>query len=64
MRRKYGERATCRKCHQEIEWHGRAGGWRDRGNNRGCVAKIVRGEIVQPKKGQKHGPIRPQDWLG
>lgn len=45
-----GMQTTCKHCGQDIEWQGRAGGWRDRGNNRACAAFIdqVKGEIVNP----------------
>lgn len=54
MKRSYGDMACCARCGQDIQWMGRAHGWRDRGNNRGCVPYIVKGEIVQPKKNLKH----------
>lgn len=48
---------VCRKCGQDVENHGRSQ-WLDRGGNRECVPMIQRGEIVQPKKGQKHTPVQ------
>lgn len=64
MKRKFGDQSSCRKCRQDIEWTGRKSGWRDRGNNRECVTDIRNGEIVKPKPGQIHGPVRKKDWLG
>lgn len=55
-RRGHGDRESCRTCGQDIEWHGRSAGWRDRGGNRECVPYQHNGEIVQPKPGTKHGP--------
>ena len=48
-RRQYGDREACTRCGQDIEWTGRARGWRDRGGNRQCCAYIVRGEVITPK---------------
>jgi len=54
-KRKYGDRDACRLCGQDIEWHGKAHGWLDRGGNRQCVAYFATdGEIVQPPKTAKH----------
>lgn len=55
-RRRFGDMAGCAICGQDIQWFGRGGGWRDRGNNRECVPYQHKGEIVQPKPGQKHKP--------
>lgn len=63
-RRKYGDRETCHRCQQEIEWSGRAHGWTDRGGNRECVPWITRGEVVHPPKGAKHSPVTARKWLG
>jgi hypothetical protein len=57
-KRKYGDREACGCCGQDIEWHGRAHGWIDRGGNRSCVARVERGEVIQPPKGAKHRPAR------
>jgi hypothetical protein len=35
-RRQYGDRRACDRCGSDIEWHGRAHGWRDRGGARLC----------------------------
>ena len=61
MKRKYGEQAACKYCGQDIEFHGRATGWIDRGANRQCCAYEKRGEIVKPKT--KHAPVGSTDWL-
>ena len=63
MKRKFGERASCQRCGQDIEWRGRERGWLDRGANRQCVPYQRGGEIVTPK-GLKHGPVMPRHWLG
>ena len=56
----YGERAACRYCNQDIEFHGRKFGWIDRGSDRTCRPYIDRakGEVVKPKT--KHAPYRPE----
>lgn len=57
MRRKYGDREACARCGQDIEWTGKAGGWRDRGGNRACVPYHDRsGEVVTPPPEAKHKP--------
>ncbi len=58
-KRKYGDIATCKTCGQDIQWHGRGNGWRDRGGNRSCVTYLEKGEPVQPPKGAKHTPYIP-----
>jgi hypothetical protein len=45
---KYGERGTCSRCTQDVEW---VGFWQDRGGNRGCVPFYEKGELVVPTKG-------------
>lgn len=60
MKRKHGDRESCGLCGQDIEWHGRASGWRDRGGNRDCVPHIVAGEVIRPKAGQRHKPRSPK----
>lgn len=55
-KRQHGECASCKICGQDIQWLGRAHGWRDRGGNRECVAFEQKGEIVRPPKGTKHKP--------
>lgn len=59
MRYRHGTQAACKCCSQDIEYHGPAHGWLDRGGNRACVSSIVAGEIVAPPKGAKH---RPYEW--
>lgn len=49
MTRKYGERAACTRCGQDIEWHGREPGWLDRGAGTRCLPFVVKGEVVKPK---------------
>lgn len=56
MRKQYGQTDTCGLCGQDIQWLGRSHGWRDRGNNRQCVAYHNKGEIVTPPKTAKHKP--------
>lgn len=52
---KYGERAACVICDQDIEYIGR-GKWHDRGGNLECPPYRNRdGEIVQPD-GERHKP--------
>ena len=34
--RHIGDRAACRVCGSDIEWHGALYGWVDRGSNRWC----------------------------
>lgn len=59
MKRKYGERAVCSCCGQDIEWLGKEHGWTDRGGNRSCVPYRNREwEIIQPPEGAKHKPHR------
>lgn len=55
-RRRYGDREACGLCGQDIEWHGKAVGWIDRGGNRACVPYEACGEIVRPPEGAKHRP--------
>lgn len=57
MKITYGTIAVCGRCGQDIQWLGRADGWRDRGNNRSCVAyRNAAGELVKPKASAKHNP--------
>lgn len=49
MQAKYGYRAVCKYCGQDIEFHGKAFGWIDRGGNRNCCQFIKNGEVVSPK---------------
>ena len=48
-RRRYGEQTACTRCEHDIEWHGRAHGWLDRGAGTTCLPFIKRGEIIRPK---------------
>ena len=58
-RLKIGERSVCERCGQDIEWHGRNYGWRDRGNNRECPPYPNKdGEIVRPSDFLRHYPNR------
>ena len=61
MKRKYGDQRACKFCGHDIEWHGRAHGWIDRGAGRGCLPFIERGEVIRPKT--KHAAIGERDWL-
>lgn len=56
----YGMRSTCKYCEQDIEFLGRADGWRDRGGNRQCVPYVdpKTREIVRPKT--KHARLKGQ----
>jgi hypothetical protein len=36
-RRQYGDQQACGTCGADIEWHGRAAGWLDRGGNTSCA---------------------------
>lgn len=47
--KRYGDRAICARCTQDIEWLGRSNGWRDRGGNKTCAPFIRAGEVVKPK---------------
>ena len=56
MRYTYGERACCRLCGQDIEYHGR-GVWLDRGSDRLC--QLVPDEVagwIRPKRKVRHKP--------
>jgi hypothetical protein len=58
-RRKFGDQTGCAICGQDIEWHGKATGWIDRGSGRDCLPYTNRdGEIVKPTT--KHKP--PRCW--
>lgn len=35
-RRQYGDQRSCGTCQADIEWHGRAAGWLDRGSGTRC----------------------------
>jgi hypothetical protein len=48
-RKRFGERQICKRCEQDIEWHGRNFGWIDRGAGRSCLPYIRRGEVVRPQ---------------
>jgi len=50
-KRKYGDQRACTRCGQDVEWHGRAHGWLDRGCNTDCP----------PYKGPNHEIIVPKD---
>lgn len=54
----YGMRAACKHCEHDIEFHGRAAGWIDRGAGRQCLPYFdrKRNEIVTPKR--KHAPYK------
>lgn len=58
-KRQYGEHRACTRCGQDIEWHGRAHGWTDRGAGRECLPFIVKGEIVRPKGKHTVREVRP-----
>lgn len=47
---KIGQRASCKYCQQDIEFHGNLR-WLDRGGNRSCVtySDSERQEYVKPK---------------
>lgn len=49
-RKKFGMRAFCKHCGQEVEFLGIVNGWRDRGGNRQCVPFVDQKtrEIVRP----------------
>jgi len=50
----YGTRDACKHCDQDIEWHGRAHGWIDRGGNRQCVGSWSDdGEFIKRKTKHK-----------
>ena len=53
-RLKYGTAAACTRCGQDIQWMGRAHGWRDRGGNQQCVPFVRCGEVMRPRAGLKH----------
>lgn len=56
-KRKFGDREACRLCGVDIEWHGKAHGWIDRGGNRSCVPYEGKdGEIIRPPETVKHKP--------
>lgn len=57
MRHKIGDRETCARCSQEIEFHGHRN-WRDRGNNRTCPSYIKDGEIVRETDRHVHRSIK------
>ena len=58
MKTRFGERASCKYCGQEIEFSCGPKNWTDRGGNRACCAFVDRklGEIVRPKT--KHAPYQ------
>lgn len=58
MRRKIGNRECCQRCGQDIEWHGRAHGWLDRGAGEECLPFIHKGEVVRPRG--KHTIRKPK----
>lgn len=49
MKRYIGDREICVICGQEIEWHGRAHGWIDRGKGRDCLPYHKGWELKFPK---------------
>ena len=57
LSKNYGMRSICKYCDQDIEFLGRADGWRDRGGNRACAPFIdpKKGEIVHPTT--KHAKV-------
>lgn len=61
-RLKYGRQDACSRCSHDIEWHGRAVGWIDRGGGRECLPFEHRGHLITPRKGLKH--TRAQTWRG
>jgi hypothetical protein len=36
MKRRYGDQSACGTCEADIEWHGKAAGWMDRGSGTRC----------------------------
>ncbi len=60
MRVKYGARAICQCCEQDIEFHGARHGWLDRGANRFCALMPDpdnRGAWLKVKRKKKHKPF-------
>lgn len=49
--RKLGEQTACKKCGQDIEYHGEDHGWLDRGSGTSCLPYLDRklGEYVTPE---------------
>lgn len=60
-RRRIGEQTACANCGQDIEWHGKTHGWRDRGNGTEYLPYVERGEIVHPIQGE-HSPKKRSGW--
>jgi hypothetical protein len=48
----YGQQQACKTCGQDIEFHGKAHGWIDRGSDRFCqfVPDEVAGWVKPPRK--------------
>jgi len=53
-RRRYGDQRACCICGHDVEWHGRAVGWIDRGAGRECLPYTERGQIKYPPAGSTH----------
>lgn len=60
QRTTYGDRATCKLCGQDIEFHGGKVGWIDRGAGRACA--LLPDDVagwIKPKRKTLHKP-----WKG
>lgn len=62
-RNRYGDRRACKTCGQDIEFHGKAHGWLDRGSGRTCSLipdpdPYNRGEFIKPKRKTLHKPYK------
>jgi hypothetical protein len=53
-RLKFGRQDACSRCGHDIEWHGRAEGWIDRGNGNECLPFHRNGHLITPREGLKH----------
>lgn len=56
----YGRQDACSRCGQDIEWQGRARGWRDRGNGQECLPYTAAGAIQHPKGKHTRRANRPR----
>lgn len=64
--RQYGDREACGRCGFDIEWHGRAHGWRDRGGWDQCAESGAAqwdedGVPIPFPPGRKHNPRARRD---